>query len=167
MMLTMYAALALIVVLGTATIHYESIRRLDRFARRAAGPYPTLLVVIIGLIALHLLEIGAYAGIFFLSAGPLGAGSFKGVPPHSPMAYFYYAAEAYASLGYGDAYPTGDLRLISSVAPLNGILLLTWSGSFLFSLVEDWRSRENHRIIDLRASGSKRTVTSRPSSGGQ
>jgi len=144
MILAYCAVIALIVVVGTAILHYETIRRMDRFARHAAQAYPAFVVVIAGLIALHLVEIGAYAGIFALSVGPFALGSFHGLPPRSPMAFFYYAAEAYASLGYGDVYPTGDLRLVTSIAPLNGILLLTWSGSFLFSLVEDWRSRENH-----------------------
>lgn len=141
MILTSAIVLALTVVIGSAAVHYEAIRALDRFARRTLRPYPTLLVVISALVSLHLLEIGAYALLFGLSAGPLGLGAFEGAPLASPMDYFYYAAEAYASLGYGDVYPTGALRLIASIAPLNGILLLTWSGSFLFSLVEDWRSR--------------------------
>ena len=34
------------------------------------------------------------------------------------------------------------MRLIGSIAPLNGLLLLAWSGAFLFSLVEDWRNRD-------------------------
>lgn len=141
MSLALAIVLALTVVIGSGAAHYEAIRALDRFARRAERPYPTLLVVISCLVGLHLLEIGAYALLFVLSVGPLGLGAFQGAAPASPMDYFYYAAEAYASLGYGDVYPTGALRLIASIAPLNGILLLTWSGSFLFSLVEDWRSR--------------------------
>ena len=141
MTLALAIPFALTVVIGSAAAHYEAIRALDRFARRATRPYPTLLVVISCLVGLHLLEIGAYALLFSLSGGPLGLGAFQGATPSSPMDYFYYAAEAYASLGYGDVYPTGDLRLIASIAPLNGILLLTWSGSFLFSVVEDWRSR--------------------------
>lgn len=140
MILALAIVLVLTVVIGSAAVHYEAIRALDGFARRALRPYPTLLVVISALVGLHLLEIGAYALVFGLS-GALGLGAFKGAPLASPMDYFYYAAEAYASLGYGDVYPTGALRLIASIAPLNGILLLTWSGSFLFSLVEDWRSR--------------------------
>ena len=50
--------------------------------------------------------------------------------------YFYYAAETYSSLGYGDIFPKGEIRLIASIGPLNGILLLAWSGSFLFALVQ-------------------------------
>jgi hypothetical protein len=141
MILVLAAILALSVVIGSAAAHYEAIRLMDRYARRATRPYPTLLAVISGLVTVHLVEIGAYAILFALSAGPLGLGAFEGSSTISPMGYFYNAAEAYASLGYGDVYPTGGIRLIASIAPLNGILLLTWSGSFLFSLVEDWRNR--------------------------
>ena len=44
------------------------------------------------------------------------------------------SAETYSSLGYGDIYPLGDIRLLASITPLIGILLLGWSGAFLFSL---------------------------------
>lgn len=49
----------------------------------------------------------------------------------------YYASETYSALGYGDILPAGYLRLIASVSPLNGSLLLAWSGSFLFLLIQD------------------------------
>lgn len=45
--------------------------------------------------------------------------------------------ETYSALGYGDLFPLGYLRLIASVSPLNGSLLLAWSGSFLFLLIRD------------------------------
>lgn len=98
--------------------------------------------MISGLIALHLLEIGFYAVLFVLADGPLDIGAFHGAPAMRSLDYFYYAAEAYASLGYGDVYPTGAMRLIGAVAPLNGLLLMAWSGCFLFSLVEEWRRRD-------------------------
>ena len=37
----------------------------------------------------------------------------------------------------GDVFPIGYLRLIACVSPLNGSLLLAWSGSFLFLLIRD------------------------------
>jgi hypothetical protein len=134
-------ALCLTAVVGSTALHYEAITRLDRFARKSPTAYPTLFAVISGLIALHLFQIAAYAAIFFLSTGPLDLGYFEGKAPDAALDYFYYAAEAYTSLGYGNVTPAGEMRLIASITPLNGILLLAWSGSFLFSLVEDWRNR--------------------------
>lgn len=40
------------------------------------------------------------------------------------MDYFCCAAETCFSLGHGDIFPLGELRLIASISPLNGILLL-------------------------------------------
>lgn len=136
--------LAIIVVFGTTLLHYEAIRRMDRYARsHPRGAYFSLLAVITGLIFLHLVEIGLYASFFALADGPLDLGSFRNAPVMAPLDYFYFAAESYASLGYGDVYPTGAMRLIGSIAPLNGLLLLTWSGSFLFALVEEWRTKSD------------------------
>lgn len=134
-------ALTFVAVIGSSSLHYEAIQRLDRLARRSTGAYPALLFVICGLVGLHLLEIGIYAAIFHLADQTLSLGDFNGKTFPSSMDYFYYAAEAYASLGYNNVIPAGEMRLVTSIAPLNGLLLLTWSGSFLFSLVEDWRGK--------------------------
>lgn len=130
-----------VAVVGSSFLHYEAIHRLDRLARRSRSAYPALLFVISGLVGLHLVEIGIYAVIFRLADATLSLGDFVGKAMPSAMDYFYYAAEAYASLGYNNVVPTGEMRLITSITPLNGLLLLTWSGSFLFSLVEDWRGQ--------------------------
>ena len=134
-------ALTFVAVIGSSSLHYEAIQRLDRLARRSTGAYPALLFVICGLVGLHLVEIGIYAAIFHLADQTLALGDFDGKAFPTSMDYFYYAAEAYASLGYNNVIPIGEMRLVTSIAPLNGLLLLTWSGSFLFSLVEDWRGK--------------------------
>jgi len=59
--------------------------------------------------------------------------------------YFYFAAETYSTLGYGDVVPTAQLRLIASIEPLNGLMLLAWSGSFLFILIQEVTSKVNER----------------------
>jgi len=132
--------LAAVAVFATVTLHYETIHRLDIYAR-GRPVYPTLYGVIAAVILLHMAEIALYALLFALADGPLRLGDFKGAGTMGPMDDIYFAAEAYASLGYGDITPTGEMRLIASVAPLNGILLLAWSGSFLFGLVQHWRGR--------------------------
>jgi len=132
--------LAALAVFATTTLHYESIHRLDLYAR-ARSAYPALYGVIAAVILLHMFEIGLYALLFALSDGPLGLGDFRGAGVMGPMDDIYFAAEAYASLGYGDITPTGAMRLIASVAPLNGILLLAWSGAFLFNLAQHWRTK--------------------------
>ena len=75
-------ALTFVAVIGSSSLHYEAIQRLDRFARRSTGAYPALLFVICGLVGLHLVEIGIYAAIFHLADQTLALTTLqKPMPP--------------------------------------------------------------------------------------
>ena len=137
------SVLSALLVMACNVFHYEGISRLDRVARRhVRGRRRTLMGVIAVLILIHVLEIGLYAAIYALCVGPFHMGHFVGERAITPMDFFYYASETYSALGYGDIYPNGAVRLIASISPLNGVLLMAWSAAFLFSMVEDWRVRE-------------------------
>ena len=137
MSLALTIGLSLPTILISVFAHYETLRWLARITRRRGNfGRRHLFVAISGLVAAHIAEIALFAAAFYLAVNVLKVGAF--IEPH-PMAvgdYFYYAAETYSSLGYGDIYPLGQIRLLASVTPLIGILLLGWSGAFLFSLVE-------------------------------
>ena len=66
---------------------------------------------------------------------PLNIGWFSGEQP-GPLGLFHFAAETYSSLGLVDIMPHGALRLIVAIGSINGILLLAWSGAFLFAFSE-------------------------------
>jgi Ion channel len=137
MSLALTIALSLATIFTTVFAHYETLEWLARTTRRRPGfKRTTLFVAISGLVAAHLAEIALFAAAFYFAVKVLNLGTF--VEPRSMGLgdYFYYAAETYSSLGYGDIYPLGQIRLLASVTPLIGILLLGWSAAFLFSLVE-------------------------------
>lgn len=85
--------------------------------------------------ATHLAEIALYAVSFWFISTKLNAGSFTGGQPSNPTDFFALAAESYTSFGYGDIVPSGLLRFIVSLSPINGLLLLAWSGAFLYGVV--------------------------------
>jgi hypothetical protein len=125
------------VLLATTLLHYEAIRLLNHYAHHSRRRHRVVLATVsVALVCVHLVEIGIFAGVFALAAGPMGLGPILSTAPMGPEDYYHYAAEAYASLGSADRTATGDTRLIASISPLNGILLLAWSGSFLFSLFD-------------------------------
>lgn len=130
------AMLCAAVVVGTTAFHYEALRWLSSRLRRKKATRLLVPITLFLLICVHLAEIGAYALVYAAATEILGVGGFTGGRAMSPLSYFYFAAETYSSLGYGDIFPIGELRLIASISPLNGILLLAWSGSFLFALVQ-------------------------------
>jgi len=53
--------------------------------------------------------------------------------------YVYFSTVSYTSLGLGDIYPTGGLRLVTGAEALLGLLLIAWSASFAYlSMVDLW-----------------------------
>jgi Ion channel len=59
--------------------------------------------------------------------------------------YLYYSAETLSSLGLGDIVPHGSVRLVTGIEVLNGLLLIAWSGSFVFILMQRyWETDHNH-----------------------
>lgn len=123
----------------TTSLHYEallSVRRL--FGARAASRHGPA-GVLVALVAVHLVEIALYAGAYALGAYHLGLGVLRGPSGRAALDLFYFAAETYSTLGYGDIVPLGALRVLASVESLNGALLLAWSGAFLFGVIDGSR----------------------------
>lgn len=56
---------------------------------------------------------------------------------------FNFSAETYTTIGLGDIYPLGPLRLITGIEALNGLLLIGWSASFTYLAMQKfWDIRE-------------------------
>ncbi|HUS52588.1 MAG TPA: potassium channel family protein [Thermohalobaculum sp.] len=130
-------ALVIFSVVATTGFHYEALRLLLPHAHRRRTPRIIVMTMLTGLVAVHFAEIMLYAAVFSIGAGPLSIGGFDGVQALDFLSIVHFAAETYSTLGYGDIVPTGNLRLIAGAEALNGLLLLTWSGSALFILVQD------------------------------
>lgn len=127
--------LALSAVIGTTIFHLEALFLVSRFERQSRHPRILVPVVLMLVIAAHLVEISGYALVYWIADVPLDIGSFSGQQP-SPLDMFYFAAETYSSLGLDDIMPRGALRLIVAIGSINGILLLSWSGAFLFAFAD-------------------------------
>jgi len=98
-------------------------------------PNNRIFAVMILLYALHFAEIAIYAAAFAAGQYLLGLGAFSGEVMATPLDYLYFSSVSYTSLGIGDIFPTGHLRFLTGVEALNGLLLIAWSASFLFSMM--------------------------------
>jgi hypothetical protein len=139
-MAVVVAVCALLVVVTTA-IHYEALRGLSAGLPALRVPSRGKLIVVIFVAFLaHAAEIllyalATYVLVHFAHLGNLGESAHQ-----SFSAAFYFSAETYTSLGYGDIVPTGDLRLLAGVEALNGLLLIGWSASYTYIAMERfWR----------------------------
>lgn len=129
-------ACALLLVL-TTLVHYEGLRLMAGVLQHLpVPPRSKLIVVVLGALLTHAIEILLYGLAIYGLVRGLGVGSLgQAVDPSLNMA-LYFSAETYTSLGYGDVVPQGSLRMLAGVEALNGLLLIGWSGSFLFVTME-------------------------------
>ena len=120
-------------VVTSRLLHSETLRLLSaQIPRLRIRPRARLLVVILGTFVGHLLEISCYALAYFYLRDHFGLGNFGGRFVDSFASYFYFSAESYTSIGLGDIYPLGSLRLLTGIEALNGLLLVGWSASFTY-----------------------------------
>ena len=82
-----------------------------------------MLIAVIGLFATHLIESGLFACGLLLSAEYFEIGGLTGVSGQF-REYLYYSMVTYTSLGLGDVFPLGELRLISGIEVLTGLLVM-------------------------------------------
>jgi hypothetical protein len=129
----LFASLGLVVT--CVLVHYEALRVIGRAALAIRNHRRAVLVVIFGVVAAHLAEIALYAAALWLGHR-LGLGTLSGAATPHAAQYFYLSAETYTTLGLGDVYPSGDLRLIAALEPLIGMLLIGWSGSYTYLTVQ-------------------------------
>lgn len=130
----LFAMLAsLILVLTTIFIHFEVLRLTSQaLPVCGAAGRARVLIVVIGAFTAHMLEVILYAGAYFFLEHGLTVGALGGSHGEGFMDYLYYSVVMYTSLGLGDVFPVGHLRVISGIEALNGLVLIGWSTSFTF-----------------------------------
>ncbi|HSV71833.1 MAG TPA: potassium channel family protein [Methylibium sp.] len=139
MPLVVLACVGLIVV--TTLLHYEVLSLLTRLLERLRWHGRIKLVVaVLGCFVGHGAEILLYGLGYWLLISSAGHGALGGTVQPELATAFYFSAETYTSLGFGDVVPAGPVRLLAGVETLNGLLLIGWSGSFLYLEMERyWR----------------------------
>jgi hypothetical protein len=132
---------ALLVILSTLT-HYETLRLLSAYVPKIRiKPRAKLLVVLFGVFLGHMLEISFYAlAYYYLRDGWFGLGNFGGQFADTFSTYLYFSTETFTSIGLGDIYPLGPLRMVTGIEALNGLLLIGWSASFTYIIMEKFWS---------------------------
>ncbi len=118
----------------SAVIHYEVLLHLNMRL-----PYMTwvnrrakVLVVVLVTIFSHSLQIFLYACAYYLMRDGMHTGSLAGEFQDLFSTYFYFSTETYTSLGLGDIYPLGQLRVIIGFETLTGLLMVSWTASFTY-----------------------------------
>lgn len=134
----MFPALGLsaLMVATTIFVHYEMLRLLSaRIPKMKIAVRLKILFVVLGCFAAHTIEVWLYA-LAYLLISHTGIGALEGKVEGHFADYLYFSATSYSTLGFGDVYPVGALRLISGVEGINGLFLIAWSTSFTYFVMD-------------------------------
>jgi hypothetical protein len=127
----------LAMLLLTTGWHYEVLRALGTvLPRRAASGRGRMLVVLLGIVVAHAVEVLLYAAAYYLLARQAWVGALGGSAAPSFNVSLYFSLETFSSLGYGDVVPTGALRLLAGGEALNGLLLVGWSACYVHAVLD-------------------------------
>jgi hypothetical protein len=125
-----------VVVITTMLTHYEALfwlsKKLPKFC--LIRPRYQVLVGALCIFVVHVFEIWLFALAFYFSSKIEGMGSLTGNLTHAGdfLDCVYFSFVTFTTVGYGDVVAQGDLRHLGGVEALTGIVLITWSASFLF-----------------------------------
>lgn len=138
--------ICLLLLLLSTSIHYETLRLLSEVLPHIRiAPRTKLIAVLLTTFAAHALEMLLYALVYYLIIHHLDLGTllidYAGGGRPSMSLCFYFSAETFTSLGYGDIRPSGPLRLLAGAEALNGLLLIGWSASFAYISMERFWER--------------------------
>jgi len=131
-----------LIVTLTVMIHYEILYHLSTFIPRLKIRHRLRIVLgVFGGLAAHAIEIWIFALAYYVMSHARGWGHFEGNFSGTLMDCGYFSFTTFTTLGFGDIVPVGNLRYLVGIESLTGLVLITWTASFLyFEMQRYWDS---------------------------
>lgn len=102
-------------------------------------------VAVTAIVALgaHVVEIWIFAVFYYLCHYAESLGELDGLFNGSLLDCVYFSFTVYTTLGFGDIQPHGVLRHLVGIESLVGLVLITWTASFLYlEMQRHWNIKE-------------------------
>jgi Ion channel len=140
--LLVVAVTALAVALCVA-IHYEGLVWLSgKLQRLDTTPRRKVLYGVYAVFALHIVEIWLFGLALWGLLRVRGSGAMVGAAGPHLFDVIYLSASTFTTIGFGDITLSGPARFLCGTEGLIGLILITWSASFLYLEMERfWRAR--------------------------
>lgn len=123
----------ILVVTISVVVHYEILFQLSkRVPKLAIKPRQRIVVGVFGTLAAHSIEVWVFAIAYYLQINSGWFGTFEGNFSGSLLDCVYFSFTSFTTLGFGDIEPLGDIRFLTGIEALTGLVLITWSASFLY-----------------------------------
>ncbi len=125
--------ISFVLVLTCVGIHYFALVNLSQLRSHGSKhPRRWLNLMVLGAIIAHIVELTVFAIGYYVVDTMEGLGGLHDAAGESSNAYLYFSSVAYTSLGFGDITPRGDLKFMTALETLTGLLLIAWTASFIF-----------------------------------
>ena len=97
---------------------------------------------VFGALIAHAIEIWIFAIAFYYMDLSDGWGSLVGNVTGELMDSVYFSFTVYTTVGFGDIEPHGPLRYLTGIESLTGLILITWTASFLYLEMQRYWSQD-------------------------
>jgi hypothetical protein len=131
----MFAAVLIntLVVALCVVIHYEFLYRLSTIIPTLRIKHRLRIVLgVAGALIAHAVEVWVFACAYYFMHHDEGWGSLQGSSEGTLLDCVYFSFTTYSTVGYGDIEPIGLLRYMTGIESLTGLVLITWTASFLY-----------------------------------
>ena len=122
-----------LIVAVVVLIHHEVLINLSGLLSKMRQSHRfRSIAAVFGVLAAHTLQVWIFAGAFYLMHHAEGWGELGGNFGGSILDGVDFSVTTFTTVGYGDVEPFGILRFLTGIEALSGLVLITWSASFLF-----------------------------------
>ena len=132
-----------LVVIIAVVIHYECLLRLnDWLPRLKVWSRFRMVIGVFGAQLAHAIEVWCFALVYYLMTRDGEWGSLSGQFDGSFMDCVYFSFTTYTTIGFGDITPMGHIKFLTGLQALTGLVLITWTASFLFlEMQKYWKNK--------------------------
>ncbi len=133
-------------VMISVIVHYEFLYRLTLYIPKMEIEHRYRIVFgVFGALAAHVVEIWIFAISYYVMNHLEGFGHLRGNFSGSLIDCVYFSFTVFTTLGFGDIEPVGNLKYLTGIEALTGLVLITWSASFLYYEMERYWGRKKRK----------------------
>ena len=138
-----------LLVAAVVIIHHEALNNLFIFGQKMSlHRSAAVLVGVFGALIAHVIEIWLFALGYFYMVHSEHFDTLQGNFDGTLIDCAYFSFTTYTTLGFGDIEPMGHLRFTAGLEALAGLVLITWTASFMFLKMQRYwqEQRANHNF---------------------
>ncbi|MCF6208691.1 MAG: potassium channel family protein [Ghiorsea sp.] len=131
-------------IVGIAVmIHYEVLFQMTSVMPKLKIKHRLRIVFgVFGALVAHVIEIWVFAIAYHLMHNSPSWGYLEGNYNGSLLDAAYFSFTTFTTLGFGDIVPHGILRFLVGIEAVTGLVLITWTASFLyFEMQRYWQDK--------------------------